>query len=175
MTWRVNYTNQNSRCGIVLEDGGAPKPTPILTKRIYPSLQGSEAQSLNESRSISCSCGTRRGLSLRADGEELKNSLGRTAALTVKAIPTASCTTIRLRSAPPSHLFLSAKACILQLKPGRPFSMQLLRPKRRARPQSDRYLGECNDQGRMSDRQPSGVLTTAGLLSGVKTATGTRL
>ena len=127
------YTNQNSRCGIVLEDGGAPKATPILRKRIYPSFHGALVQSLNESRSMSGSCGTRCGLSLRADGKELKNSLGRTAALTVKAIPTASWATIRLRSAPPSHLFLSVTACILQLKPGRPFSMQLLRPKEKSK------------------------------------------
>ena len=55
------YTNQNSRCGIVLEDGGAPKPTPILRKMISPSFQESVVQSLNESRSTSGSCGTSYG------------------------------------------------------------------------------------------------------------------
>ena len=55
------YINQNSRCEIVLEDGGAPKATPILRKRIYPSFHGALVQSLNESRSMSGSCGTRCG------------------------------------------------------------------------------------------------------------------
>ena len=42
------------------------------------------------------------------------------------------------------------------------------------RPQSDRCLGEKSYQGRINDRQPFGVLTTAELLSEVKNATRTR-
>jgi hypothetical protein len=120
------YTNQNSRCRIVLEDGGAPKQTLMLRERRNPNFQGSVVQILNTSKSISGSCCTRGGLESACGRKELKNSRGRTETLMIKAIPTTSWATTRLRSAQPSRLSLSVTAYTLHSKQGYLFSVQFL-------------------------------------------------
>lgn len=55
------YINQNSRCRIVLEDGDAPKATDRLMERRNMDFHSSTPQSLNVSRSISGSGGTKGG------------------------------------------------------------------------------------------------------------------